>query len=235
MKKFKIVVLFAAIAAAPATAQLTWFADRASFEAANSANILAGIEDYEASILPPNSVDGFNDPLQFGVPNQPDGFPFPNGTQGLMNLTTQANTLGANPTVPSRQGVNALAAGSIGFAGFTSDQVVVSTFVNSIDLIFAGGNVAVGGNVIDLLGSQTGVNIRVYDTANNFLGESLVPGNAAGTSFTGVISGGAAIGRVNLFSPGAEGMDNVQAYNVPEPASLSLFLLGGLALLRRRP
>ena len=88
--------------------------------------------------------------------------------------------------------------------------------------------------MIDLLGPQAGVVITVYDTANLALGNMLVPGNAAGTNFTGVISGGAAIGRVNLFSPGAEGMDNVQAYDVPEPASLSLFLLGGLALLRRR-
>ena len=200
MKKFGIVVLFAAIVAAPATAQLTWFADRASFEAANSGNILAGIEDYEASILPPNSVDGFNDPLQFGVPNRPDGFPFPNGTQGLMNLTTQANTLGANPTVPSRQGSNALAAGSNGFLGFTSDQVVVSTFVNSIDLIFAGGNVAVGGNVIDLLGNQTGVQVMVFDIANVLLGQMNVPGDAGGSSFTGVIST-RPIGRINLWVP----------------------------------
>ena len=93
MKKFGIVVLFSAIVAAPATAQLTWFADQASFEAAaaSAGKILKGIEDYEASVLLPNQVDGFNDSLQFGVPNLPDSFPYPNGTQGLINLTTQSN------------------------------------------------------------------------------------------------------------------------------------------------
>ncbi|MCH7871020.1 MAG: hypothetical protein IID33_04905, partial [Planctomycetes bacterium] len=226
MKKFGIVVLFAAIVAAPAAAQLTWFNSQAAFDAANGGNIFVGVEDYEASVLPPNAVDGFEDTLQFGIPNGPDGFPYPNGTQGLPNLITQSNTDSAsgNPN-PQGAGTSALAAGSVGFLGFTSDGVVSNTFVNGLDLLYTGGAAGIGGRVIDALGPQTGVLITVYDINNNALGSMTVPGNAGGSNFSGVISGGAAIGRINMQSGGAEGLDDVRAYVVPEPASLGLFLL----------
>ena len=57
---------------------LTWFTDQAEFEAFNQAQglFLSGIEDFEESILPPNQVDTFDDPLESFVPNTPGGFPF---------------------------------------------------------------------------------------------------------------------------------------------------------------
>ena len=193
---------------------LTWFADKNAFEAAARAigKVPKGIEDYEASVLLNNQVDGFNDALHFGVPNLPDGFPYPNGTDGLPNLWTQSNNLGAQGFEPSPAGVNGLAAASNGFLGATSDIVVSNTFVNGLDLIFDDPDkTAVGGRVLDLLGPQTGVEIMVFDTANVLLGQMHVPANAAGSNFTGVISVHP-IGRINLFSAGAEGMDDIQAW-----------------------
>lgn len=234
MMRFAVpVVLFAAIVAAPATAQLTWFNNQTLFETANAGNVLDGIENFEESNLPPAEVLGFDDPLQSGVP----AGPYPGGLTGLANLTIQSNLMSTGGDTLNPRGGNALVAASAGFGGFgiVSDVQLANTFVDGLDIIFGGaGQVAVGGDVNDLLGSGN-VNIRVYDTANNFLGEMSVPGNAGGTNFTGVNST-VAIGRLNLFTTGAsgaEGLDNIQAYT-PEPASLSLLVLGGLALLRRR-
>ncbi len=229
-------MLLGAFAAAPASAQLTWFNNQADFEAAaaGGGNVLVGVEDYEASTLPGNAVDGFDDSLEFGIPNGPDGFPYPNGTDGLAALTTQSNNLGANGFDPSPAGGNGLAAGSNGFLGFTSDGVVSNTFVNGLDLIFSGdNNSAVGARIVDALGSQTGVEIMVFDTSNNLLGQMHVSGDAGGSSFTGVIST-SPIGRINMFSDGAEGGDDIQLWVIPAPASMSLLALGGMVALRRR-
>ncbi len=215
MKSFGFVVLLAAVVAEPATAQLTWFADQSAFEAAalGSGLVLKGIEDYEASTLRPQLVEGFDNPLEFGVPT-PNG-PYPNGTQGLVDLKTQSNNLGNAGFTPSPAGIDGLAAGSTGHIGFTSDQVVSNLFDNGLDLIFIGQDTtAVGGRVVDLLGPQTGVEIMVFDTANALLGQLHVPGDAGGTNFMGVIST-RPIGRINMFSVGAEGMDDIQAYANP--------------------
>ncbi len=235
MKKLAIVI-FAGLVAAPAMAQpLKWFTDKNAFEAAARAQgkILKGIENYEASVLLPNQVDGFNDTLHFGIPNLPDGFPYPNGTDGLRNLWTQSNN-NQNPGLPSPAGTNGLAAASVGFLGATSDIVLSNTFVNGIDFIFdpISNHTAIGAQVLDLLGPQVGVVMTVYDKNEVELGSMIVPANAGGI-FHGVIANGTTIGRINLQSGGAEGLDDIQAW-IPEPASLSLFVLGGLALLRRR-
>ena len=169
MKKLAIVFI-AAMVTAPAMAQLTWFTDKNAFEAAARA---AGkvqkefTEDYEASVLLNNQVDGFDDSLLFGVPNGPDGFPYPNGTDKLPNLITQSNN-NQIPGSPSPVGGNGLAAGSNGFLGFTSDGVVSNTFVNGLDLIFTEPKTAVGGRMIDALGPQVGVDVTVYDSNNGF-------------------------------------------------------------------
>ncbi len=230
MMRLGVAVLFAAIVAAPATAQLTWFTNEASFVAANAGNVLKGVEDYEASTAGPNSVFNLADPLAFGLPNGPN---YPVGTQGLSNLSTQSNLRGGSPGVPNPRGAAGMAGASAGFLGAVSDVVIASTFVDSLDQIFSEGKVAVGGDTLSFLGAGS-VDIRVYDTANNFLGQMGFSADPTGAGFAGVISS-APIGRVNVFDTGggAEGLDNVQAW-VPEPASLSLFVLGALALLRRR-
>ncbi len=214
MNRLGIAVLFGAIVGAPASAQLTWFNDQGEFEAAAAAagSTLSGVEDYEASIMAPNSVDGFDDSLEFGIPNGPDGFPYPSGTDGLAALTTQSNNLGAFGDDESPGGPNGLAAASNGFLGITTDAMLSNTFVNGMDLIFSGdNNAAVGGRVVDALGSQTGVEITIYDINNNLLGQMHVAGDAGGSNFTGVIST-TPIGRVNMFSDGAEGMDDIQLW-----------------------
>ncbi len=209
-------VLFGASVGVSASAQLTWFNDQEAFEAAaaGGGSALAGVEDYEASTLGPASIDGFDDSLEFGIPNGPDGFPYSNGTDGLAALTTQSNTLGASGDEESPSGANGLSAASDGFLGVSTDVILSGTFIYALDLIFSGDtNSAVGGNIVDVLGGQIGVNIRVYDTKNNLLGEMVVPGDAAGSGFAG-FSSTTPVGRVSLFSVGggAEGMDNVQLW-----------------------
>ena len=78
----------------PAAAQggLVWFTSQGGFEAFNQlqGKVLKGIEDFEESTLPPNTFDTFDDPLESGIPNLPDGFPFPDGMTGLPNLILQS-------------------------------------------------------------------------------------------------------------------------------------------------
>ena len=73
---------------------LMWFTSENDFQVFNSGkgNVLKGTEDFEESTLPPNADDVFDDPLESGVPNSPDGFPFPAGMAGLPNLIVQSNS-----------------------------------------------------------------------------------------------------------------------------------------------
>ena len=199
---------------APAQGGLMWFTDRAAFEAFNQSagKVLKGIEDFEESILDPNDVDGFDDPLEFGVPNLPDGFPFPNGMTGLPNLIVQSNLLGGNPTNEDPRGVDGLAALSAGFLGAVSDMVIANIGGDSLDLIFTDEKSGVGFNPISFFGAQA-VEVRVYSTTNVFLGEMPSPADPTGASFIGVWSS-IPIGRINIFDPGNgfEGGDNIQAW-----------------------
>ena len=92
------------------------FFDQASFEefvAVEEGMELEGFETFEESILPPASADTFDDPLCGGIPNLPDGFPFPNGLSQL-NLCVQSNILGGAPDVPKPRGASGLRAYSAG-------------------------------------------------------------------------------------------------------------------------
>ena len=223
---------------APAQGGLIWFDNQAEFEAFNACagNVLKGIEDYEESILGPNSTDFFDDPLESGVPNLPDGFPFPDGMTGLPNLIVQSNLGGGDPTDENPRGPDGLLAVSAGDSGAVSDLVVAGTQGDSLDLIFTDENSGVGFNTIIFVGGPS-VEVRVYSTTNGFLGMMTTPANSIGTNFIGVWSSDP-IGRINIFDLGNafEGADNIQAWEVPCPSDLDgdgnvgvkdlLFLLG---------
>jgi hypothetical protein len=171
-------------------------------------------EDFEGSNLPPNSVLGFADPLQGGVPNGP----YPNGL-ACRNLTVQSNLGGGNAPQPNPRGANGLAAASAGFLGATSDIVLANTFVDSLDHIYSDEccKTAIGANVLNHVAAN--VTIKVYSVGNVLLGQQDFPGNIQGTNFFGVISDADCIGRINLFQAanGAEGLDNVSMWCRGEP------------------
>ncbi|MEE8154840.1 MAG: hypothetical protein V3T53_07740 [Phycisphaerales bacterium] len=197
----------------PVQGGLIWFNDKAAFEAfmQDQGKVLKGIEDFEESILDPNNVDGFDDPLESGVPNLPDGFPFPDGMTGLPNLIVQSNVLGGNPTVPDPAGVSGLAAVSDGFGEVVSDGVVSNQGDNGLDLIFTEEKSGIGFNTINVIPLL--VEVRVYSTTNDFLGMMPTPADPAGTNFIGMWSD-IPLGRINIFAPdnSAEGADNIQAW-----------------------
>ena len=235
MKKI-LFVIACAVACSLASAQFNftfssgaWDADRAS----NGYTVFNGAEDYEQSTLPPNDVVGFDDPLTTGVANGP----FP---AGLLHpgLTVQSNLdpTGATGNNSRGAGEEGLVAASVGFLSIVSDIVLANFFVDSFDTMFAGSGVnAVGFDMLDLLGDQTGVNVTVYDASNNLIGSTTSLADVTGANFLGMTSS-VAIARINIFSTGggAEGWDNMSTYLVPEPASMIALGLGAAVLLRRR-
>ena len=198
---------------------LMWFTNQADFEAfvARQGKVLKGIEDFEESILGPNSADPFDDPLESGVANAPDGFPFPEGMTGLPNLKVQSNFEHDlfNPNNP--RGVNALAAFSATAGNFVSDVVIANFTVDSLDLIFTGEETAVGFNTLRFT-SPGAMEVNVFSTTNELLGEMASNSDPAGTNFIGVWSP-IPIGRINLFdvSNGHEGADRIQAWGAAPP------------------
>ncbi len=195
------------------TGALTWYTDEPAFRLAAGQELC--VEDFEESTLPPNSVMGISDPLKSGVPHTS----FPNGLEGCDDMAVQSNLSAGNPEKPNPRGAAGLAVLSVGFLGATSDGVVTSTFVDSHDVIFDRDEVfAVGGNTLSFVGDFS-VEIRVYDVDNNSLGMKVYPADPGGSNFMGVISEGAAIGRVNMYSPdnGAEGLDNIALHADQEP------------------
>ena len=175
-------------------------------------NLPKGTEDFEESILPPNAVESFDDPLCGGVPNAPDAFPFPSGLDEL-NICVQSNILAGDPVEPSPSGADGLAAVSSGFLGAVSDVVLANSFVHSLDLMFAEPNhTSVGFRTISLLGKGF-VEIRVYDKNESLLVSSSSPSDPAGADFWGIWCP-SSIGRINIFDTGngAEGGDNIQMW-----------------------
>ena len=232
MKK-TLFVIACAVACSLASAQVNftntsgaWDADRAS----NGYTLFNGAEDFEQSTLGSGAV-GINDPLTTGVANGP----FP---AGLLHpgLTVQSNLDPTGATANNSRGVDGIAVGTAGWFSSVSDIAIANFFSDSWDTMFAGSGVnAVGFNLIEILGPQQGVVVKVFDAANNLIGTGASGANPAGTNFLGMTSS-VAIARVNIFSTGggAEGWDNMSTYLVPEPASMIALGLGAAVLLRRR-
>ena len=181
--------------------------------------VLKGIEDFEEMTIPVPKTDLFDDPLEFGVPNLPDGFPFPQGMTGIPSLKIQSNSL-EDPTIPSPAGEDGLIAIPFGALGFSSDAVI-SNFTNtgSLDLIFSEGKSGVGFNPITAF-SETTVTISVYSMDNVLLGITEEFGNPQASNFVGVWSP-VPIGRINIkrATKGSTsvGADNIEAWQVAEP------------------
>ena len=202
---------------------LAWFTDQAEFEAFSAAegSLLKGIEDFEEAILNPGFGDFFDDPLEPGVPNLPDGFPFPDGMTGLPNLIVQSNLGGGNPGNPNPHGTNGLLAQSI---SGVSDVVVYGFQKDSLDLIFTHEKLGVGFDAIIFGGGPSPLaEVRIYSSANVFLGMMTTPGNDRGTNFIGVYSS-IPIGRINIFNPtnGRAGGDNIQVWGDAMPCPWDL-------------
>lgn len=224
-----------ALPTAPGPPVLMWFFNHADFEAflAVEGMFLEGIENFEESILPRADADFFNDPLESGVANLPDEYPFPDGMTGLPNLRVQSNVDGGNPTFPNFSGVDGLVAVSLGVVGTVSDIVIAYEIEHSLDLILLGdGKSAVGFNPVTLFGGGD-VEVKVYNTANDFLGMQTVPAEYTGADFLAVWSSDP-IGRINIFDissggggfnpdGGLEGFDNIETWEATPPVGLIWF------------
>ncbi len=208
----------------PGACPCTIFNNQAEFEAFNQeeGKILKGIEDFEGSTLPPESVAGLDDPLCGGIPSAPPGTPYPVGLTQL-SMCVQSNTLGGAPSVPSPS--DGLAAASAGYLGGVSDVVRSNTFIISWDLMLISPPVlpgeeddhtGVGFNTLTVLGGST-VDIRVYNKGNALLASDISPADPAGSNFWGVCCADP-IGRINIFDPasGSEGADNIQLWLAAE-------------------
>ena len=196
------------------------FSDQAEFEAFNTdqGRVLNGIEDFEESIIF-TTIDGMDDPLCGGIPNSPDGFPFPNGLDEEI-LCLQSN-FEHYPALPNPRGVDGLAAAGAGFLGLLSDIVLSFESVDSLDLMF-GKPVppeqqdipsAVGFNPISIFGRGI-VEVRVYNTSDDLLTIGISPADEQGQHFWGV-SCSEPIGRINIHDPADgffEGGDYIQMW-----------------------
>lgn len=211
-------ILLVAGVSGTALAQLQFFTDRDTFRSfMRSQGVgLKGLEDFEENDLPPSSVSVQDEPLDSN-PN----VNFPDGLTGLSNLSMTTNR------------GRGLALLTNGFLGAVTDIVGANFFSDYTTLTFTdGGKDGVGLDLVDLInGAQA--DIRIFDTSGGLLGSIVWP-----SPFTPVFFGVASdahIGRIELEGQDAGGelVDNIEGW-VPEPASLSLFALGGLALLRRR-
>ena len=209
-----------------------FFFDEAAFEAAVAAagKVVKGTEDFSENLLADNTIFAMDDPLDTNSSNAA----FPDGIL-IDNLTFQANTGGADSTVPAPHTPNnpdeqGLVLVTTGGAGATADTVLANFFVDGYDILSgppAGdSHTALGLTLVSILGTGT-VNVAVYDQDNISLGSvAFVPAPVDGGGFFGILAiDGNTIGRVNIFDGGggAEGVYDVTAYvadGVPCPWDL---------------
>jgi hypothetical protein len=187
-----------------------------------------GVEDFENSALTSPEALAFNDSLTQGVANHP----YPNGL--TLPVTIQSNNSGS-PSVLSRRVEWGLAQAETGFAGLWSAGILANYAVDGLDIIMLGDNVeAVSFNTIGYAADT--VDIFFYDISGAFLGQAERGSDITGNNFVGFIAeDGDYIGRINIMSQNSlqQGIDNLRIYT-PEPATMTMLALGGLAVLRRR-
>jgi hypothetical protein len=212
------------LAAAPARAQLTFFTDRAAF---NASAVGLVTEDFEEAVLGSGNAAAMGNPLDAATNN------------GI--FSTGQIEAGLRISVPESSSVTAIAVFGPGFAPFISSKAVYgNSSFTSVNLSFLNGTTSAVG--FDLLtyavnGPRT---VSFYDASDALLGTVNVSGLTSGT-FVGVTST-VPIARVNTGRETGRntGVDNVSfgirsnPDDIPEPATLALLLPAALAFRRRR-
>lgn len=216
-----------AVAAIPATSALgtvIFYNNDGDFVAqmGSAGYVFEGLESFEENDAPDANVFSAVGPLCHGVPwiDPTYGYGFPTGLDQ------------PNLCISSPEGDGSLALLTDGFIGNVTDVLGANTFLDSTNMEFQNGVTGGVGFVVEDFMGGAGSDITVYDTSNNVIG-TYTSGN--GNAFVGVYSD-AAIGYINVAAQGGGGemLDNIQMYNIPGPAALSLLALAGLARRRRR-
>jgi hypothetical protein len=213
------------VLAVPARADLFTFTTRAAFNAAAPG---LPTETFEAGLVGAGGITACNGPLS----SASGSGCFNNGA------LLPGVTLNSSPNVNSNMVV---LGANFGGLGNTSKVVGPNFFADTLNLTFSDAN-AVG---LDFFPGPTAGNVlfSLFSPTNVSLGTFTLSG-AVGSSFFGVISDSALIGRINIASQAAipgELVDNLafgrtSVSAVPEPASAALLLtllLPGACLLRR--
>lgn len=219
VKRILVVLCIVGVSATALGQGVQIFDDRDMFRDFNRSQgkVSKGLEDFEEHNLGPGAVGFQRNPL-----DQNPNVNYPNGLTGLLNLSV------------SSSGGSDIILFTTGFFGNASSIVGASQTPEFTSLTFdADDKTGVGFDVGNFLGDQDG-EIRTYDTAGNLIDARLWPMQAPQMTFFGIWAPGP-IGRIEIEGTAGAGelLDNVEAW-VPEPSSLSLLALGGLALLRRR-
>ncbi len=211
-------ILLWLILPAQAVAQVTFHDNEADFQAAMLANnrVFKGVENFEESTAAPNALLVLGDPVQSGVPSP---F-FPQGLEGLDNLTIQSNFLGGNPVTPAPRGAAGLVLITAPLLGFTSDVVKTNAFADSHDMIFSDpSTVGVGFNPQSTFAPGVPIVVRVFDLGNvvQVAMTTTIP-DTVGNNFLGIEST-VGIGRINLFSTAFADQcaDNITCYATGPP------------------
>lgn len=248
MRRCLAVTLVVLFVGAAARADVQFFTDELAFQDALgvAGKVSKGGVDFDNHEdlfpLPPSGSDValINDPLN--IDNLQGTF-LPENF--IDNLTFQSNADGPGLSGPNPIGAGGLQVRNVGF-GNVVESVLVSPTDASLDILSgppAGGNhtalsLTLGG--AHSSGTSDLYNIYVFDKGETLL-DTLVgfsaPSARDGKAFLGILSTDSTIGRVNVwnseFSNALEHLFEATTY-VPEPGTLSLLALSGLALLRRR-
>jgi len=211
-----------------------------------SAAVQAGVEFHTAPSAFNTAVAGFasrgteawstatatqpvvvTDPLSPGVPKGP----FPNGSSAVVGIRVQSNALAHNPTQPSPgAGLFYAPAGFTGTSGNTQPTKQLSVWLtnDSFDIIFT----TIGQKVSRAVSlspmyyrifsphNAGTIGIRVYNQANQFLGNTIITNvpDCLESAYVGIVTTGSdTLGRINLWSTSRDvvGADNITVYDAP--------------------
>lgn len=207
---------------------LTLYATRAEFDAV-IAPAAQSCEDFEDGNINDGDIVGFPAPLNSAT----DNAVFPAGTivAGLDIQDDPLNDAGGG-------GPDGLVAVGATAFGTPSDIVLANTFVDSLNLNFAGGVEGVAFDAFSFTGGGT-VAVDFFDGTDSLIGSLMVAADPVNSGFVGATSA-IPIARVNISSVGpgptdeAEGADNIcfsSGMVLPPPQAVPALSTYGLYLL----